>query len=151
MRYIESPIHYSKKALGNSLFLAGGITNCPDWQQEIVKMLSDTDITILNPRRVNFPIHDPNAALEQITWEHHALRDAFAISFWFPMETICPIVLYELGAWSMTHKSIFVGMHPEYQRRQDVEIQTKLVRPEVKIVYSLEELAKQVRYFYGKV
>ena len=38
---------------------------------------------------------------------HDALRDVHAISFWFPKETICPIVLYELGAWSMTNKTYF--------------------------------------------
>ena len=145
MHYIEAVTKYDIDTLDDSLFIAGGITGCPDWQQDVVEMLSDTDITILNPRRANFPIHDPDAALAQITWEHHALCDAKAISFWFPKETICPIVLYELGAWSMIDKPIFVGVHPEYQRRQDVEIQTKLARPEVEIVYSLEELANQCR------
>ena len=72
------------------------------------------------------------------------LRVADAILFWFPQETLCPIVLYELGAWSMSGKTIFVGVHPAYSRRQDVEIQTGLVRPEVNVVYSLEELAAQV-------
>ena len=144
MRYIEAITPYTYKDGDKSVFIAGGITDCPDWQQDFVKLLSDTDITILNPRRANFPIHDPNAALEQIKWEHDNLRRAVAISFWFPKETICPIVLYELGAWSMTDKPIFVGVHPEYQRRQDVEIQTQLSRPRVKIVYSLNDLAKQV-------
>ena len=145
MKYIEAITNYGGRVHGNSLFIAGGITNCPDWQADIVEMLKDTDLTLLNPRRADFPIHDPNAAQVQIAWEHDALRDVWAISFWFPKETICPIVLYELGAWSMTNKPIFVGMHPEYQRRQDVEIQTGLARPEVEIVYSLQELANQVK------
>ena len=98
MRYIEAVSEYIRQEGDKSLFIAGGITDCPDWQQDIVKLLSDTDITLLNPRRSNFPIHDPNAALEQIAWEHEMLRCARAISFWFPKETICPIVLYELGA-----------------------------------------------------
>ena len=44
----------------------------------------------------------------------------------------------------MNHVKLFVGIHPDYQRKMDVEIQTLLVRPEVKIVYSVEDLAKQV-------
>ena len=144
MRYIEAITTYTKEDLGASIFLAGGITNCPDWQQDMVGLLNDTRYTLLNPRRKDFPIGDPNAALEQIAWEHNALRDADEILFWFPDDTICPIVLYELGAWSMTQKAIYVGVHPEYQRRQDVEIQTRLVRPEIKIAYSLEELANQI-------
>lgn len=144
MRYLESPENI-EHALGyKSIFLAGGITGCPDWQQEMVSLLSDTSLILLNPRRADFPIHNPNAALEQITWEYIHLRFADAILFWFPYETMCPIVLYELGAWSMTGKLLYVGVHPEYQRRQDVEIQTGLARSDVIIVYSLQDLANQI-------
>ena len=45
----------------------------------------------------------------------------------------------------MTEKPLYVGVHPQYTRRTDVEIQTLLVRPEVKIVYSLEALAEKVQ------
>jgi len=146
MLYVESPTHFhSLSPKEKVLFLAGGITNCPDWQQEMRQKLADTEWVLLNPRREHFPIHDPGAALAQITWEYEHLRMATAILFWFPCETICPIVLYELGAWSMTAKPLFVGVHPDYSRRRDVEIQTGLVRPDVALVYSLEELARAVR------
>ena len=145
MKYIEAPNGYELYSLGESVYLAGGITNCPDWQLEMVRLLSGTNLTLLNPRRMLFPINDPNAAHEQIAWEYKALRDANSILFWFPHETLCPIVLYELGAWSMTDKPIFVGIHPKYERRLDVEIQTELTRPEVKIVYTLSDLAEQVK------
>jgi len=141
-RYVESPTEFEGQ--GPALFLAGGITGCPDWQQEMRVRLHDSGWTLLNPRRAQFPIGDQDAAVEQITWEHRHLRKAAAILFWFPCETICPIVLYELGAWSMTSKPLFVGMHPDYSRRRDVEIQTGLVRPDVEIVYSLDELVYQV-------
>lgn len=144
MLYVESPTKLFDLALGASIFLAGGITGCPNWQMEIVELLKGTRLTLLNPRRESFPIHDPGAAREQITWEHNHLRRASAILFWFPHETICPIVLYELGAWSMTDKPIFVGVHPDYKRRPDVEIQTQLARPDVGVVYSLEDLASLV-------
>jgi len=143
MKYIESPEVFSGDE--TSIFIAGGITGCPDWQQDMARMLGGDDVALLNPRRANFPIHDPGAALAQITWEHEHLRKADAILFWFPKETICPIVLYELGAWSMTEKQIFVGIEPEYSRRRDVEIQTGLARPEVKPAYALGELADQIR------
>lgn len=146
MIYMESPESLPVLTVSSptSIFMAGGITNCPDWQQDMRELLSNTNLTLLNPRRVDFPIHDPDAAKAQITWEHIHLRKANAILFWFPHETLCPIVLYELGAWSIGSKQIFVGVHPEYQRRQDVEIQTHLVRKDFKIVYSLEGLANQV-------
>ena len=104
---------------------------------------------IFNPRREDFPINDASAAAQQIKWEYDYLRKADFISFWFPKETLCPIVLYELGAWSMDKKKIFVGMHPEYARRADVEIQTRLARPEVGIVYTLDNLAKQIIQYNG--
>ncbi len=140
--YIEAPYRFDGK--GKSIFCAGGITGCPDWQAKIVQLLHSSDWTILNPRRANFPIDNPEASKEQIEWEYKHLRLAQAILFWFPQESICPIVLYELGAWSMTQKPLFVGIHPNYPRRQDVEIQTSLVRSDINIVYSLEELARQI-------
>ena len=145
--YIEAPNCIPSRESPNdpdfpSVFLAGGITNCPDWQSVIKTELKN--IIMFNPRREDFPMDDPNVALEQIKWEHDYLRVANSILFWFPCETLCPIVLYELGAWSITDKPIFVGVHPDYARRQDVEIQTRLVRPDVMIAYSLQELADKV-------
>lgn len=134
------------------LFLAGGITNCPDWQKDMIELLKDEyDLTIYNPRRANFPINDSNASEQQITWEYNHLRDSDIIIFWFAKGSLNPIVLYELGRWgNSSDKPIFIGCDPEYQRKQDVEVQTKLSRPDVEIVYSLDELADQVLdYLYN--
>lgn len=146
MKYIEAPDRYRSEPGDKTLFLAGGITGCPDWQAEMALLLQDTDLVLFNPRRANFPIHDPDAAEAQIVWEYNHLRAAEAILFWFPCETLCPIVLYELGAWSVMvpHKPIFVGVHPGYQRRQDVEIQTRFARPDVQVAYSVHDLAQQI-------
>jgi len=149
MKYIESPETYteSNETLSlndKSLFLAGGISGCSDWQWRVKIALKDVNVVLLNPRRKDFPIDDPTAAETQIRWEFEYLRKASMILFWFPSETLCPIVLYELGAWSMTDKKIFVGIHPEYKKRQDVEIQTRLIRPEIKIVYDLGTLSEQI-------
>ena len=150
MIYIESPQTCSiLDMVLSSLFLAGGITDCPDWQTEMVHLLRGTNLVIYNPRRANFPIHDPSAAQAQIKWEHTHLYLASMILFWFPKETLCPIVLYELGAWSMTNKSIFIGVENGYKRHNDVLIQTRLARPEVVIVNSLEELAARVIAAYS--
>jgi hypothetical protein len=160
MYYYEAPNQgIPTDRLNHSLFMAGGITDCPNWQMELREKLINTDVTLLNPRRANFPIDDPNAAEQQITWEHNHLHLAKAVSFWFPAETLSPIVLFELGAWShwqghrydtgqqrpvLYQKPIFVGVHPDYKRRQDVEIQLLRQRPEVEVVYSLDDLAWQI-------
>jgi hypothetical protein len=144
MQYIEAPKNYTNRSDLKAIFIAGGITGCPDWQSEIVKLLKQYDVALLNPRRSHFPINDPSAAKEQIKWEFEHLRKADAILFWFPKESICPIALYELGAWSMQEVPLFIGVHPEYSRRVDIEEQTILVRPDIKIVYTLADLVKKV-------
>ncbi len=140
-KYVEAIEEW--EGTGPALFLAGGVTACPDWQQEIAALLQESAWTILNPRRAHFPMNDLAAAEEQIEWEHRHLRRATVILFWLPAESLCPISLYELGAWSMTDKPLFVGVHPDYPRRLDIETQTRLARPDVSVVYSLEDLARQ--------
>lgn len=145
MKYVEAPDEWLDRTSA-SVFLAGGITGCPDWQREVVDRLQRTDLnlTLLNPRRANFPIGDPGAAAPQIRWEYTYLRAADVVLFWFPAASICPIVLYELGAWSKTTKPIVVGYEPGYVRMQDVIVQTALARPEVNVVDSLGALCTEL-------
>lgn len=147
MKYIESPEIYKNFDSKKSIFLAGGITNCPDWQLEMVERLKNHDIILLNPRRKKFPINVPTASKEQIQWEFEHMRRADTILFWFPKESICPIALYELGAWCMTDKLLWIGVHPNYERKVDIEEQTKLARPEIIIAYDLKDLADQVKMY----
>lgn len=130
----------------NSVFLGGGITNCPDWQAEVKVILENNipDVMLVNPRRENFDVTDKSNTKKQIYWEYEYLQRCKTILFWFPKETLNPITLYELGAWSMTDKPLFIGCHPEYERIEDVIIQTKLKRPELDVVFSLDDLTKQV-------
>lgn len=126
------------------LFLAGGISNCPDWQKQVIEYLPHSSMWILNPRRNNFDVTNPDMEREQIEWEYDHLHRSTMILFWFPKETLCPIALYELGSWIHTRKPIFLGCHPEYARRRDLEIQTRLVRPDFEISYDLGELCSRV-------
>jgi Nucleoside 2-deoxyribosyltransferase like len=121
---------------GLSLFLAGGITGTENWQTEAVERLSVvSNMTVLNPRRDDFDVTDQGAAVGQIEWEYSHLKRAYAVLFWFPPETLCPIALYELGAHGLSHKHLFVGTHPDYKRRFDVIQQLRLARPDV-VVHS---------------
>jgi hypothetical protein len=144
MQYVEALNEYEPGPLA-AVFLAGGISGCPDWQREAVALLREERVVLLNPRRAAFPIGDPEAGPKQIEWEHRHLRKANAVLFWFPRETLCPIALYELGAWSMPAKPLFVGAHSDYPRRLDVEVQTRLARPDVRVVDNLTDLAERVR------
>jgi hypothetical protein len=144
MTYIEAPHEYD--GFGPSLFLAGGISGTHDWQAELVSRLADLPLVLLNPRRRHFPMDDPTAAEGQIAWEFRHLRRASAVAFWFPPETLCPIALFELGGRiAEPGQALFVGTHPEYQRRLDVQIQLKLARPEITLASDIPALAEQVR------
>jgi hypothetical protein len=135
------------------VFVGGGITGCPDWQKELTEMLSDTSyLVLLNPRRDEFDITNKLLSSEQIEWEYCNLRLAHAILFWFPAETLCPITLFELGYWAGKSKDIFVGCHPDYARKFDVEKQLSLLPMKYgfKVASSLGELADQVKS-YAKV
>ncbi|MGD0729314.1 MAG: nucleoside 2-deoxyribosyltransferase domain-containing protein [Candidatus Micrarchaeaceae archaeon] len=143
MLYIEAPQEYegSKK----SIFLAGSITGAADWQSVIIGLLKDEDLVILNPRRKVFHTSNSKYDEEQISWERKYMKKADAISFWFSKETLSPITLYELGEWTSTDKTIFIGIDKQYQRIEDIEIQTKLARSDVKIVHDINALAELIK------
>lgn len=127
------------------LFLAGGISGASNWQSEMVALLESTDLLIMNPRREDYPHDDPDAERLQVRWEHHHLQNAHAVSFWFVAETLCPITLFELGTCIARGQTIFVGIHPDYARKNNVLVQLELARPEIEAVFSLENLANQVK------
>lgn len=130
-----------------TVFVGGGITGCPDWQADIAEMLKKSHGYLLNPRRDEFDVTNLSLSKEQIKWEHSHLRVANAVLFWFPCETLCPITLFELGVWSEKKGTkLFVGCHPEYKRKLDVEEQLMLSRPDIEVVDSLEALVDQVAH-----
>lgn len=139
MNVIEAPNSYPEHA---DLFLGGGISNCPDWQTEVIGMLSEYDGTVLNPRRTGDFTED--IAVEQIKWEYDALRSVDTVLFWFPEETLCPITLFELGVFTQRPQTrLVVGTHPNYARRLDVVTQLELARPDVAVQSTLEGLVGQ--------
>jgi hypothetical protein len=151
MIYFEAPSYAYKACITPSLFLAGGITGCPDWQTDAVNMLqyNGSELVILNPRRKRFPINYPDAAFEQIIWEHSALNYATAILFWFPASETQPIALFELGRWSGRHKKLFVGCSTHYPRARDVEIQLRLECPDLPLYHTLVETVEAVLEWEG--
>ena len=157
MIIIEAPAKPSINEKPIRIFLAGGITGVSDWQSELIsKMrefeepllkagkLSGERIVLFNPRRRNFSVDDKSATNEQIAWEHKWLHSADIVSFWFAPETLNPITLYELGFWNNSNKPMIIGVHPDYKRREDVFIQTRLARPDVKFVSTIDDLARSL-------
>lgn len=141
MKVITAPELYVPQDDHVSCFLAGGITNCPDWQSEVIKQLYGFTIgafepVIFNPRRENFPIEDKSAAVQQIEWEYKMLERCDIFSMYFSSgDSDQPICMYELGRnilrMQMRYPSdwqdrIVISVEDDYRRRQDVLIQTGL-------------------------
>jgi len=144
MRVITAVEQYIPKEGDITVFLAGGITNCWEWQDKIIELLMEkgdakqsNELVIFNPRRKNFPIDDPNASYDQICWEFKMLEKADIFSMYFCGDTPSdqPICMYELGRnivrmqmkypaeWQ---KRIIVSLESKYKRKNDVIIQTEL-------------------------
>lgn len=141
MQYVECPNRV--EPLHPSLYLVGETVNCPDWQSTIVDLLRDQAITLFNPRRKEHPA-GPLEREAQLQWENDYQSRADAILFWFSKETLCPTAIYSLGIWSLRTKILFVGIHPEFALKRDIEIQLSIVRPSLKVVFSHEHLVRQV-------
>jgi len=121
-------------------FLAGGITNCWDWQSEVINLLKEyektinlDDFIIFNPRRENFPINDPNASKEQIEWEFYALSKSNIFSMYFAgnTESTQPICFYELGKdlglRYPDFQNVVITSEPTFLRDRDVREQVRLI------------------------
>lgn len=131
----------TEKLLYPSVFLAGGITNCKNWQKEVIKELEFENISIFNPRQENFDITDKNASFKQISWEFERLEQMDIFSMYFcNSESDQPICMYELGRNILKmqnrfpndwEKRIIISVEDGYKRKQDVIIQTQLCAPKI--------------------
>jgi hypothetical protein len=133
-RYFEAP-HPAPALTMPSVFLAGGITGCPDWQADATAMLlRQPRIVIVNPRRADFPMGDPDAGREQIIWEQRNLHAVDVTLFWFPRSrSVQPIALYELGQALGEGRRIAVGADPGFPRIDDVVVQCGFNRPDLTV------------------
>lgn len=124
------------------IFLAGGITGCPDWQARAIDLIaaSAPDLTVANPRRSQAIPDQGIEAMAQIAWEHRNLATASLIAFWFAAGQVQPIALFELGKALGRGQALVVGADPGYPRLLDVTVQTALERSDHPIHDTLEDL-----------
>ena len=137
MKVYQAPnkVDWYEVAKKKSIFLAGGITGCDNWQLDLIFELRSLDnsglfdlggLIIFNPRSDNFDVMDMEATIEQIKWEHKCLEKCDICSFFFPAsESVQPITLYELGRYLSNHTSV-IGIQEGYKRAEDVKIQLAL-------------------------
>jgi hypothetical protein len=126
------------------VFLAGGITNCEEWQKVVINYFKENwkherGIIFLNPRRDSFDVTNPNATREQIEWEFSYLNTPCVLfSMYFSnSQSPQPICFYEMGralakefsvdSFSGIRKNdVFVATHKDFHRKADVLIQGEL-------------------------
>lgn len=118
-----------------TVFLAGGITGCRNWQSDVIEELEAIDesglislknLIVFNPRRDHFDVEDKNESITQIKWEHERLKRCDICSFFFDnSESLQPITLYELGKYCYV-KSSLVTVIKGYKRELDVKVQMAL-------------------------
>ena len=142
MRIITAPEPYIRQPKDITVFLAGRITNCWEWQDKVIEMLQNQtevnldNLVIFNPRRKNFPIDKPEESRKQIKWEFEMLEQCDIFSMYFCAgESDQLICMYELGRnicrmqmrFPMNWDVRFVVTVEEgYKRAKDVRIQTAL-------------------------
>ncbi len=151
--YLEAPsrlVPGTIKDWQRTVFLAGSITGAGDWQKEAKERLLPY-FNIFNPRRANYPQFEPAKEREQILWEHDHLELAPITAFYFAPETLAPITLFEAGKVLATlpykpYKKIYIAIHPDYKRKNDVVIQTELLSKETikRTCFDLREMLEMV-------
>lgn len=147
MKVITAPENYTVQQDDILVFLAGGITNCPNWQKEVIEYLERAkdeeamrNVVIFNPRQPNFDVTNPNAADEQVEWEHRWLNQMDVFTMYFANgDSVQPICFYELGKYkqimTMKHSpwlpydAMLIGVHPDFKRKYDVFKQCSLDAP----------------------
>lgn len=122
-----------------SVFLAGGITNCKDWQKDVIRSLESENITVFNPRQEAFDINDNDAGIRQIEWEFDRLEHMDIFSMYFcNSNSDQPICMYELGRNIIRMQNRFpcdwenrivISVEDGYKRSTDVLVQTALCAP----------------------
>jgi len=140
-----------------SIFVAGGISDCPNWQDDMVALIDSERYDVVNPRREGGFDRTGETAKEQIAWEYQALSHIENCIFWFPKETLCPITLFELGkmlekAYKDPAIKLAIGWHPEYARAFDLGVQIGLMNMKKQIIHAApgwDELCTAVKTTWG--
>ena len=146
--YVEAPRDRPENSYDTpSVFLAGGITGCEDWQAHVRRRMADDRVVLLNPRRADFDVTRGDSAAQQIAWEWRHLHDprTTATLFWFAPDAVQPIALFELGGALAGRRRIVVGTHPSYPRRLDVVLQAGHFDPDLVVHDDLDDVITATR------
>lgn len=144
MKHIIAPFPDNESLSLSRVFLAGCANT--DWRKDFVQYFSHLQVVMLDPKRDDWNLMDKSKMKEQVTWEYNNLRKADIIVYFFNAGSVCPITLLEYGMWGLSKGTpIIVGVTSDYEKRDDVILQTKLARPDIRVVNDLYELSYETK------
>lgn len=166
---VTAPEHRYFPPKSLKVFLAGGICNCVQWQQEIIKKFINEshelspdfkDVYLLNPRRVDW-LDKPGEATRQIEWEFDMIERCDVFTMYFAGgESDQPICMYELGRNIERMKTrfpdswmdrIIITCDSSYKRLNDVLVQTRLATDDLVDVNVVETVMDSINEHYNKI
>lgn len=150
---LRSPEEFKSVLVENpklhSIFLAGSIEmgKASEWQIEVTKQFENSDVIILNPRRLDWDsswkqdISDPHFR-KQVYWEHDALEDADHVLMFLEPTTMAPVSLMEAGL--MARKgSLWICCPEGYWRRGNIQVLCE--RHDIPLFDNLDEMIRNFR------
>jgi hypothetical protein len=134
---------------GIAVFLAGSIEMglAAPWQDALSENLQNTDLILLNPRRLDWDSSWRQAAnepafREQVLWELHGMERAQLIVMYLDPATKSPVSLLELGLHARSGKLI-VCCPEGFWRKGNVDI--TCMHHGIPQVVDLAELEAEIR------
>jgi len=139
MKVITAPEYYVPTREEITIFLAGGITDCENWQKEVIDYLKslpeeNTDkLVIFNPRRDKWPkSSDTEEIRRQINWEADYIRhaDIFSMYFTNTEKSDLQFCFYVLGRYAGVYSrgKDIISYQEGFKRALDVEFQMSINR-----------------------
>ena len=145
---LQSPNEYIPEGKKDKIliFLAGGITNCSNWQKTLLENFSLTlkekeyisNILFINPRRESsISFKNEEEIIKQIKWEFKYLNQCDLFTMFFDDTKLSdqPICFYELGKYLNQFQNIYKNNYEEhiiisykkgFRRTLDLKIQVDL-------------------------
>lgn len=157
MLHVKPPknIDKLKTSKKKKVFLGGSIEmgKAEDWQTKIVKHFDKPEyeeLILFNPRRDDWDsswVHDPTPGTKfhgQVTWEIEAQDHSDLNVYYFVEDTMSPITLLELGAYSKGNT--IVRVTEGYERYGNVVIFCKHMN--IPIFDTIHDINDEIKWFY---
>jgi len=153
MKVFKAPMPYKDHDSLATVFLAGSIEmgTAENWQAVVEQEFNDYKddvLTILNPRRTEFRVEEPQTPdneyfNEQVLWELNGMETSHYIFMYFHPDTKAPITLMELGLYADSGKLIVVC--PDgFWRKGNVQIVCEAYN--VPVYNTLKDGMKELRH-----